>query len=326
MEFGKSVGIACSSFAITNIDDMFVLVTFFSVASTSKSMTPLMITLGQYIGFTVIIIISMIGFGASLALPYEPIGFLGLLPMLMGVWNLFGLLFSDDEEEEDTPNIAGMKSILKVSTVTVMNGGDNIGTYVPLFSQARGAEIAIYVVTYYILLGVWCLVAFLVMRQKHILHLAEKYMRVVIPFLFIGLGIYIIIKSSCYPWSIDHIDASHPTHPGKIIMAVVTTVLLLICIGAMLWLKLQKRAARTPSDVDIPLEGNPPRLSESAIDAQISPPNACHHPQISTPRRSSKETPNVENGDPATGAAKPTPTLPIQENDELRRSNEKLDL
>jgi hypothetical protein len=54
MQFGKSIGIACSSFAITNIDDIFVLVTFFSEASTSKTMTPLRITLGQYIGFTVL--------------------------------------------------------------------------------------------------------------------------------------------------------------------------------------------------------------------------------------------------------------------------------
>jgi cadmium resistance protein CadD (predicted permease) len=77
MQFGKSIGTACSSFAITNIDDMFVLATFFAEASTSKATTPLKITIGQYIGFTVIIVISMIGFGVSLVLPSEPIGFLG---------------------------------------------------------------------------------------------------------------------------------------------------------------------------------------------------------------------------------------------------------
>jgi cadmium resistance protein CadD (predicted permease) len=134
----------------------------------------------------------------------------------MGVWNLFGLLFSEEEEEPEKPNIAGMKSILKVSVVTMMNGGDNIGTYVPLFSQANGAEIAVYVVIYYILLGVWCLIALLVMRQKHIQLLAQQYMLVVIPLLYLGLGVYIIVKSSCYPWSIQHIDASTSTQPAKL--------------------------------------------------------------------------------------------------------------
>jgi hypothetical protein len=182
-----------------------------------------------------------------------------------------------------------------------MNGGDNIGTYVPLFSQAKGAEIAIYVVTYYILLGVWCLAALLVMRQKHVLRLTQKYMRWVIPFLFLGLGMYIIIKSSCYPWSIQHIDASISTHPGKIIMAVITTVLLLICIATMLWLKLRKRAAQLLPDVD--MEAEPPHSPESVIDSQKQPTDAADHSHVST-QRSSKETPcmKMEGGDLPTGA------------------------
>jgi len=257
MQFGKSVGIACTSFAITNIDDMFVLATFFAEASTSKTLTPLKITLGQYIGFTAIVIISMIGFGASLVLPSEPIGFLGLLPILLGIWKLCGLLLPTKEEEPEEPNIAGMKSILKVSIITIMNGGDNIGTYVPLFSQAKGAEIAVYVVTYYILLGVWCLVAFLVMRQRHILLVIQKYACVVIPLLYVGLGVYIIVKSLCYPWSIQHIDVSTSGHLGTTIMAVVTTFLLLTCMGAMLWFKLRKRAPQPTPDVKSSLVENP---------------------------------------------------------------------
>ncbi len=122
---------------------MFVLVTFFAEASTSKIITPLKITLGQYIGFTLIIINSMIGFGASLVLPFEPIGFLGLLPVMLGVWKLFGLLLPNGEEEAEQSNIAGMKSIFKVSIITLMNGEDNIGVYIPLFSQTKGAQIAV---------------------------------------------------------------------------------------------------------------------------------------------------------------------------------------
>lgn len=246
MQFGKSIGTACSSFAITNIDDMFVLATFFAEASTSRVTTPLKITIGQYVGFTVIIVVSMIGFGVSLVLPSEPIGFLGLLPMLLGIWKLFDLIFptqTEETEEEEKSRLSGAKSILKVSIITVMNGGDNIGTYIPLFSQAKGAEIAVYVVTYYILLGVWCLIAFLVMKQKHIVRLAQKYADIVVPFLYVGLGVYVVVKSSCYPWSIERIDISASALPGRTVMALVTTFVLLICIIGMLWLKLRKGAA-----------------------------------------------------------------------------------
>ncbi|KID88193.1 Cadmium resistance transporter [Metarhizium guizhouense ARSEF 977] len=269
MQFGKAIGTACSSFAITNIDDIFVLVTFMAEASTTKVLTPFKVTIGQYVGFTVIIAVSMIGFGISLVLPSEPIGFLGLLPILLGLWNVLGLFFPDNEEESEGSRIASMKSIFKVALVTVMNGGDNISTYIPLFSQTKGAEIAVYVVVYYILVGVWCLVAFLVMRQRHVLRVAEKYAHYVVPFLYVGLGIYIIVKSNCYPWTIRRIDAERGGHPGSIIMGVVTTGLLLMCIAAMLWARMRKKRRSTAVDeAGTVLEEVPAPSARQSTEAQ----------------------------------------------------------
>lgn len=297
MQFGKAIGTACASFAITNIDDAFVLVTFFAEASTRKNttLTPLKITIGQYLGFTVIVVVSMIGFGVSLALPSEPIGFLGLLPMLLGVWALFALIFDgddDDNDDEDGDAVDGdgerereealegdvggrnlrsrlgsFKGIFKVGSMTVINGGDNIGTYIPLFSQAKGTEIAVYVVVYYILLGVWCLAAWLVMKQRHIVKLAQKYADYVVPFLYMGLGIYIVVKSDAYPWSIERIDGDIASHPGKLVMAISTTGLLLLCIGGMgllQWWK-WKKEKKNASD-----EAGAERLDSPSIDDGIS--------------------------------------------------------
>ncbi|EKG21222.1 Cadmium resistance transporter [Macrophomina phaseolina MS6] len=281
MHFGRAVATACSSFAITNIDDIFVLVTFFAEASKSGTTTPLMIILGQYIGFTVIILVSMIGFAASLALPSEPIGFLGLLPILLGIWKLIGLSIMPKEEGKEgpggggrgdagesaaeSPQIrhtgAGLKSVLKVSLITMMNGGDNIGTYVPLFSQAERAEIAVYVVVYYILLGVWCLIAFMILRERHVLRVAQRYARSVIPFLYLGLGVFIVVKSTCYPWSIKRIDESTNAHAGKAILAALTTFVFVACMGAMLWLRLRERAARLHTD-----------KNSSSVEEHASPP------------------------------------------------------
>jgi cadmium resistance protein CadD (predicted permease) len=129
MQFGKSIGTTYSTFAITNINNVFVLVTFFAEATTSATLSPLKITIGQYLGFTIIVIISIIGFSVSLAIPSKPIGFLDLLPILLGVWKLLEVVFPTNEEEEaGKSRIAGIKSIFKVSTITVMNGGggDNI--------------------------------------------------------------------------------------------------------------------------------------------------------------------------------------------------------
>ena len=203
---------------------------------------------------------------------------------------MFELYFDDESEDDDEErevgvvteksHIATVKSILKVSIVTVTNGGDNIGTYVPLFSQAKGAEIAVYIVVYYILLGVWCLVAYLIMRQKHILRLGQKYAGIVVPFLFIGLGIYIIVKSSCYPWSIEHINDSLSSHVGETVMAVVTTGLLLVCIGAMFWLKLRKKNIQPTSAISG--AGNEPGTPDNDTTAQRTAEADAEQPVATT--------------------------------------------
>ena len=79
------------------------------------------------------------------------------------------------------------------------------------------------------------------MRQKHVLRMAQKDVGNPIPFLYLGLGIYIIVKSSCYPWSIRRIDESYFSNPGKLIMTLMTICLLLTSMGVMLWLKLRKK-------------------------------------------------------------------------------------
>ncbi|KAK8120932.1 hypothetical protein PG999_005052 [Apiospora kogelbergensis] len=250
MQFGATLGEACATFAITNIDDLFVLITFFAEASTSKTISPLKIVLGQYIGFTVIVAISMIGFAVSLVLPPEPIGFLGLLPILLGIWKFTNLFLPETEEPTEITTAASVRGILKVALVTLMNGGDNIGTYIPLFSQVERAAIAIYVVTYYILLALLCLAAWLVMRQRHILALVQKYVDYVIPLLYTGLGIFIIAKSECYPWTIDQINESTGSNPGQGTMAGVTTFILLTAACAMAWYTVAKRRTHAPAPED----------------------------------------------------------------------------
>ncbi|RBR23798.1 uncharacterized protein FIESC28_03414 [Fusarium coffeatum] len=279
LDFGKAVGTACATFAITNVDDIFVLITFFTEASTSQTLTPLKIAIGQYVGFTVIIAVSMIGFGASLLIPAEPIGFLGLIPMLLGIRWLLGLIFKTEEEDDEDDaaveisRTAGLKSIFKVASMTVMNGADNMSTYIPLFSQAKGNEVAIYVVVYYILLGLWCLAAYLIMKQKHILHIAQKYAAVVVPFFYIGLGIFIVVDSDCYPWSIEKIDDDLDTHPGKIILGVVTAVLMVACISWMLLYKLRAQPAQSVPDEEVSdIEGSSqPESQQEICNGSVQP-------------------------------------------------------
>lgn len=241
MPNGNTLLTACSTFAITNIDNLFILVTFFAEATTGKTLTPLTIVAGQYVGFSIVLAVSMIGFGIAVVLPTEPIGFLGLLPILLGFWALLDLLLRAEEGEDEVEvGVGGWRAISKVAAVTVVNGGDNMGTYIPLFAQASKGDIAIYLIAYYVLLGVWCLVARLVMQQKDILRLAEKYANFVVPVLYMGLGVLIMVKSKCYPWLGGRIDAETEVS-GLVVLASTTTAFLVLCAGGTVLFKLWQR-------------------------------------------------------------------------------------
>jgi cadmium resistance protein CadD (predicted permease) len=266
---GNALLTALSTFAITNIDDLFVLVTLFAEAAAGRNLTPTTIVAGQYVGFTIVLAISMVGFELLVGLPTKAIGFLGLLPILLGLWSLIGLCVQDEEEEDDNDNegkaeigvgCAGWKAIGKVALVTLVNSGDNIGTYIPLFAQASKSDLAVYAVTYYVLLGGWCFVAWAVMQQTVVLSLAEKYAGWVVPNLYVGLGVWIVVRSGCYPWLGGWID-DETDLKGFVVLAEATVGVLGLCAGAMVGIRMRQRrggmamvyseVAREDDDVDM---------------------------------------------------------------------------
>jgi cadmium resistance protein CadD (predicted permease) len=71
------VAIGVAAFAATNIDDIFVLMMFFS----SLTFPVRQVVLGQYIGIGLLIIISALGSLIALVVPAYVIGSLGIIPI-----------------------------------------------------------------------------------------------------------------------------------------------------------------------------------------------------------------------------------------------------
>lgn len=85
----NAVTAGVSTFAATNIDDIVILMLFFSQGNTR--FRPWHIVLGQYIGFVAIIAASLPGFFGGMLLPKAWVGLLGLLPIIIGLrqfWQL----------------------------------------------------------------------------------------------------------------------------------------------------------------------------------------------------------------------------------------------
>lgn len=81
-----------------------------------------------------------------------------------------------------------------MSLLTVANGADNIGVYLPLFSKYSPGQLVITTVVFALMIALWCylglkLASFPLVKAKLV-----KYKQIVIPIIFIVLGLLIIFK------------------------------------------------------------------------------------------------------------------------------------
>lgn len=85
-----------------------------------------------------------------------------------------------------------------VASITIANGGDNIGIYIPFFALYSLSQIFVIVVIFSILIAVWCYIGFRLATLPMIKKAVEKYGGIVIPFVFIGIGIHVIVSSGTW--------------------------------------------------------------------------------------------------------------------------------
>jgi cadmium resistance protein CadD (predicted permease) len=79
---------AIVAFAATNFDEFFILVTFFTRVS-QTDFTLQHIILGQLIGFSVIVALSLLAGCAGSIVPLRYVALLGLLPLCLGLYDLY---------------------------------------------------------------------------------------------------------------------------------------------------------------------------------------------------------------------------------------------
>jgi cadmium resistance protein CadD (predicted permease) len=102
-DFISIIGTGAVAFVATNIDDIVVLVVFFS-RSTFHNRS---IVIGQYLGIGSLIKISAVGLLIALVLSSYIIGLMGLVPIVIGIkelleiWNGRKLKEKDEAEEEE---------------------------------------------------------------------------------------------------------------------------------------------------------------------------------------------------------------------------------
>ena len=212
---GLPPGIAAgfTAFVATNIDDIVILMVFFS--QVSLQFRPWHIILGQYLGFCVLIAASLPGFLGGQIIPEQYVGLLAIVPIAIGVHQFFNRKKTDALEVQTVAPEASVSFVHKlpivepliqllpaqmyhVSLVTIANGGDNVGIYIPLFASLNLPSLLVVLTIFFLLIGVWCFVAYLLSQHPIIAHVLTKYGETIVPFVLIVLGLCMLIDSRSY--------------------------------------------------------------------------------------------------------------------------------
>ena len=189
--------IGITSFVATNIDDIFVLMVFFS----SLTFPVRHVIVGQYIGIGLLVSISALGSFIALVIPSYIIGLLGIAPIMIGVKKLvtFRRKNESDPKSKETAQDKEKSNNLAfavVAAVTFSNGSDNIGVYTPLFAKYNAAsQVSVLATIFMAMTAVWCIAAYYLVNHPLVASKIRRIGHIILPFVLIGLGIYILIES-----------------------------------------------------------------------------------------------------------------------------------
>ena len=170
-----------ATFATTNLDDAFLLTLLYGQRIPARR-----IVAGQYIGFAAIVLLSLAGALAALAIPHRWIRFLGLVPLAIGV----RLLLHARRTKSERLGLDNL-SVASIALLTLSNGADNISVYVPFFVIAR-AQLWLILTGYGALVALWCFVGRWLGNHPLVFGLLNRWGDRVVQFVFILLGTYIL--------------------------------------------------------------------------------------------------------------------------------------
>lgn len=188
----STLGLAVVVFASTNVDDILLLAAFFADPRFSART----VVAGQYLGMGVLVLASAAAGAAALVVPEGYTALLGVVPLALGLRVLWrgrndATVDGAARESERPPEHGDRSQLLTVAAVTIANGGDNLGVYIPLFASAP-RTIPVFVAVFAAMTALWCWAGHALVNHR----VAGAWVRRVghagLPFVLVALGLWIL--------------------------------------------------------------------------------------------------------------------------------------
>jgi cadmium resistance protein CadD (predicted permease) len=189
---GATLLTAVVVFVSTNVDDLVLVVALFAAASTG-ALRRWHVVAGQYLGFVVLVIISLLAGQGLTIVPTRWVGLLGLLPVLLGVRGLIKARHIDPDAGQVYSVIGS--GPLPVAVATIANGGDNLTIYSLLFRTSTTGDIAIAIVIVIAGVALRCAAGVLLSADKRVAKSMQRLSRWLVPLVFVTIGTTVLIRT-----------------------------------------------------------------------------------------------------------------------------------
>ncbi|WP_048000730.1 cadmium resistance transporter [Lactiplantibacillus herbarum] len=185
-----------TAYISTSIDYLIILMVIFGSINHKDRW---LVYWGDLLGTAVLVIASLI---MAFVLGFVPqewlLGLLGLIPIFMGI-RLLIVGESDDDEIVEDQIKKRRNLIINVAVITIATcGADNIGIYVPIFTQATTSSLIIILLTFLVMLTLFCYIGYLLIKIPKVADILERYGMYITAIVYIGLGGYIIWESGTF--------------------------------------------------------------------------------------------------------------------------------
>lgn len=194
---GQTIISAIGVYISTSIDYLIILIILFAQLSQNKQKWH--IYAGQYLGTGLLVGASLVAAYVVNFVPEEwMVGLLGLIPIYLGI--RFAIVGEDAEEEEEEiierlEQSKANQLFWTVTLLTIVSGGDNLGIYIPYFASLDWSQTLVALLVFVIGIIIFCEISRVLSSIPLIFETIEKYERIIVPLVFILLGLYIMYEN-----------------------------------------------------------------------------------------------------------------------------------
>ncbi len=178
-------------FVATNLDTLVVISAF----CTDNDYRIWEVFVGHYVSFCLGLTAAVGGAVLAAELFEDWTFLLGLVPLTLGLWGLFGRPpEATIEDSPVVPNTAGRIGVVAVTGIGL--SGENIAVYIPFFADLSSHELAVVVGLYLIGAAVVFLVGLLAVYRLATAGISERLDRWLVPSVLVVIGLYVIVTGA----------------------------------------------------------------------------------------------------------------------------------